>query len=68
MDERQPTETGRDAVITHGIVTDNPDGLLRGTGWRADVGNRGPRCPHAQREQQRHDQLQPPKHLRPKHD
>ena len=35
MAERPPTEAGRDAVITHGIVTDNPDGLLRGTGWRA---------------------------------
>ena len=35
MEERQPTEPGRDAVITHGIVTDNPEGLLRGTGWQA---------------------------------
>lgn len=35
MDERQPTEAGRDAVITHVIVTDNPEGLLRGTGWLA---------------------------------
>ncbi|WHZ33362.1 YihY/virulence factor BrkB family protein [Sagittula sp. MA-2] len=35
MAERTPTEAGRDAVITHGIVTDNPEGLLRGTGWRA---------------------------------
>ena len=35
MEERQPTEAGRDAVITHGIVTDNPEGLLHGTGWQA---------------------------------
>lgn len=35
MAERTPTEAGRDAVITHGIVTDNPEGLLRGTGWQA---------------------------------
>ncbi len=35
MDDRQPTEVGRDAVITHGIVTNNPEALLRGTGWRA---------------------------------
>ena len=35
MDRRQPTEVGRDAVITHGIVTANPEGLLRGTGWYA---------------------------------
>ena len=35
MDERQPTETGRDTVITQGIVTDTPEGLLRGTGARA---------------------------------
>ncbi|QFU08745.1 YihY/virulence factor BrkB family protein [Palleronia sp. THAF1] len=38
MDERQPTEPGRDAVMTHGIVTDNPEGLLRGTGWHAARG------------------------------
>ena len=35
MAERKPTEAGRDAVITHGIVTDNPEALLRGTGWHA---------------------------------
>ncbi|GAA4225609.1 membrane protein [Sagittula marina] len=35
MENRQPTEPGRDAVITHGIVTDNPVGLLRGEGWQA---------------------------------
>lgn len=35
MAERTPIEAGRDAVITHGIVTDNPEGLLHGTGWRA---------------------------------
>ncbi|NIZ09774.1 YihY/virulence factor BrkB family protein [Pseudooceanicola sp. HF7] len=35
MADRTPTEAGRDAVITHGIVTDNPEALLRGTGWRA---------------------------------
>lgn len=35
MAVRMPTEPGRDAVITHGIVTDNPEGLLRSTGWRA---------------------------------
>ncbi|GGG60064.1 hypothetical protein GCM10011415_02500 [Salipiger pallidus] len=34
MAERPPTEAGRDAVITQGIVTDNPEALLRGTGWR----------------------------------
>lgn len=35
MEKRQPTEAGRDAVITHGIVSDNPEGLLFGTGWQA---------------------------------
>ena len=35
MAERMPTEAGRDAVITHGIVSRNPEGLLRGTGWYA---------------------------------
>ena len=38
MEKRQPTEAGRDAVITHGIVTDNPEGLLRGKGWRGAWG------------------------------
>ncbi len=38
MDDRQPTEAGRDAVMTHGIVTNNPEALLRGTGWRAAWG------------------------------
>lgn len=32
---RTPIDAGRDAVMTQGIVTDNPEGLLRGTGWRA---------------------------------
>lgn len=38
MENRQPTEAGRDAVITHGIVTENPEWLLRATGWRAAWG------------------------------
>lgn len=38
MKKRQPTEAGRDAVITHGIVSDNPEGLLRGKGWRGAWG------------------------------
>lgn len=38
MAERTPTEAGRDAVLTHGIVTDNPEALLRGTGWNAAWG------------------------------
>ena len=37
MSERQTTEAGRDAVITHGIVSRNPEALLRGTGWTAVV-------------------------------
>ncbi|MCT4577520.1 YihY/virulence factor BrkB family protein [Donghicola sp.] len=35
MAEREPSEMGRDAVITRGIVTDNPEALLRGSGSRA---------------------------------
>lgn len=35
MAEREPSEMGRDAVITRGIVTDNPEALLRGSGTRA---------------------------------
>jgi membrane protein len=38
MEKRQPAEAGRDSVITHGIVTENPEGLLRGKGWRAAWG------------------------------
>ncbi len=38
MEKRQPVEAGRDAVITHGIVTDNPEWLLRGKGWRGAWG------------------------------
>lgn len=35
MEKRQPTDAGRDAVITHGIVTDDPEHLLHGQGWQA---------------------------------
>jgi membrane protein len=28
-------ETGRDAVLTHGILTKHPEDLLHGSGWRA---------------------------------
>ena len=34
MEKRQPAEGARDAVTTHGIVTGNPEWLLRGKGWR----------------------------------
>lgn len=38
MEKHQPTKAGRDAVLTHGIVTDNPEWLLRGNGWRGAWG------------------------------
>jgi membrane protein len=38
MQKRQPAETGRDTVITHGIVSDNPEWLLGGKGWRGAWG------------------------------
>lgn len=28
-------KSGRDAVLTRGILTEHPEDLLHGTGWRA---------------------------------
>ena len=35
VNARSAKEIGRDALLTHGIVTDQPADLLHGTGWRA---------------------------------
>ena len=34
MSERQTHNTVKDAVLTHGIVSANPEDLLTGSGWR----------------------------------
>ena len=34
MNAKSGHETGRDAVLTHGVVSEHPEGLLHGTGWR----------------------------------
>ena len=34
MNSRTGHETGRDAVLTHGVVSEHPEDLLHGTGWR----------------------------------
>ena len=35
MNAKSGHETGRDAVLTHGVVTEHPEDLLHGTGWHA---------------------------------
>ncbi len=37
MNVKSGHEMGRDAVLTHGVVTEHPEDLLHGTGWRAAV-------------------------------
>ena len=34
MNARSGHETGRDVVLTHGVVSEHPEDLLHGTGWR----------------------------------
>jgi membrane protein len=35
MNAKSGHESGRDAVLTHGVVTEHPEDLLHGTGWHA---------------------------------
>lgn len=35
MSARSGHEIGRDSVLTHGVLSEHPDDLLHGTGWRA---------------------------------
>nr|WP_111301728.1 YihY/virulence factor BrkB family protein [Paracoccus saliphilus] len=35
MNAKSGHETGRDTVLTQGVLTEHPEDLLRGTGWRA---------------------------------
>ena len=34
MNVKSGHETGRDAVLTHGVLSEHPEDLLHGTGWR----------------------------------
>ncbi len=35
MNSKPDHDMGRDAVLTHGVVSEHPEDLLNGTGWRA---------------------------------
>jgi membrane protein len=35
MNAKSEHERGRDAVLTHGVLSEHPEDLLHGTGWRA---------------------------------
>jgi membrane protein len=37
MSAHPAPESGRDVILTHGVVTENPEALLHGTGWRVPV-------------------------------
>jgi membrane protein len=34
MNAKSDREAGRDAVLTHGVLTEHPEDLFHGTGWR----------------------------------